>query len=408
MSNSELIARLKNELTALEYTPVGIGNYCAYARQFLEYLASRHIALTAVTPGLVAEYLDAARKERERRRSRALGQTWHSIPRAGIHTLLRLTLGKWPPEPELIGPEATLRHTICSSYEMWLREEKGLADASISALLWEGRHFLEWQLDRCGVDGLVRLSIGDIDRYMDGRAPGLRRRSMKDVAERLRSMLRYLYRVGHVPIDLAPHVVGPLLYAYENVPSILEREQIAVVLETTKADRSPMGLRDYAMLELLATYGLRSGEIRRLKLDDIDWRGEILRIQHTKTGACSVLPLMPSVGEALLDYLRHGRPRVTLREIFIRVRAPYRPLRNIHAEILRRMWAAGVYPAGKCGPHIFRHARAVELLRGAVSQKMIGDLLGHRSTEATIPYLKLATEDLRAIALDVPGREALS
>ena len=121
-----------------------------------------------------------------------------------------------------------------------------------------------------------------------------------------------------------------------------------------------------------------------------------------------VLPLMPSVGEALLDYLRHGRPRVTLREIFIRVRAPYRPLRNIHAEILRRMWAAGVYPAGKCGPHIFRHARAVELLRGAVSQKMIGDLLGHRSTEATIPYLKLATEDLRAIALDVPDREALS
>jgi len=408
MSNLELIAKLKNELTALEYTPVGIGNYCAYARQFLEYLASRQIALTAVTPGLVAEYLDAARKERERRWSRSLGQTWHSIPRAGIHTLLRLTLGKWPPEPELIGPEATLRHAICSSYEMWLREEKGLADASISALLWEGRHFLEWQLDRCGVDGLVHLSIGDIDRYMDGRAPGLRRRSMKDVAERLRSMLRYLYRVGHVPIDLAPHVVGPLLYAYENVPSILEREQIAVVLETTKADRSPMGLRDYAMLELLATYGLRSGEIRRLRLDDIDWRGEILRIQHTKTGACSVLPLMPSVGEALLDYLRHGRPRVTLREIFIRVRAPYRPLRDIHAEILRRMWAAGVYPAGKCGPHIFRHARAVELLRGAVSQKMIGDLLGHRSTEATIPYLKLATEDLRAIALDVPGREALS
>lgn len=408
MLNAELIANLRDELTALKYSPVGIGNYCAYAGQFLDYLTSRQTALTSVTPDLVAQYLGEARTAREQRRRRKLGPTWQSIPRSGIHALLRLTLGKWPPAPQIVGPEAVLREAICCAYEMWLREERGLAEPSISALLWEGRHFLEWQLDRCSAEGLVHLSVADIDRYMDGRAPGLRRRSMKDVAERLRSMLRYLHRMGHVPIDLAPHVVGPLLYAYESVPSILEREQIAAVLETTKADRSPMGLRDYAMLELLATYGLRSGEIRRLKLDDIDWRGEILRIQHTKTGACSALPLMPSVGEALLDYLRHGRPRVTLREIFIRVRAPYRPLRNIHSEILRRMWAAGVYPAGKCGPHIFRHARAVELLRGAVSQKMIGDLLGHRSTEATIPYLKLATEDLRAIALDVPGQEVLS
>lgn len=408
MSNAELIANLRDELTALKYTPVGIGNYCTYAGHFLDYLTSRQIVVTSVTPGLVAQYLGEARAAREQRRRGKLGPTWQSIPRAGIHALLRQTLGKWPPEPQIIGPEAILREAICRSYQVWLREEKGLADPSISALLWEGRHFLEWQLDRCGVDGLARLGITDIDRYMDGRAPGLRRRSMKDVAERLRSMLRYLHRIGHVPTDLAPRVVGPLLYAYENVPSILEREQVAAVLETTKADRSPMGLRDYAMLQLLATYGLRSGEIRRLKLDDINWRGEILRIQHTKTGACSVLPLMPNVGEALLDYLRYGRPQVALREIFIRVRAPYRPLRNIHAEILRRMWAAGVYPAGKCGPHIFRHARAVELLRGAVSRKMIGDLLGHRSTEATMPYLKLATEDLRAIALDVPGREVLS
>ena len=139
MSNSALIAKMKNELTALEYTPVGIGNYCAYARQFLEYLTSQQIAVAAVTPELVVGYLNAARKERERRRGRALGPTWQSIPRAGIHILLRLTLGQWPPEPELIGPEATLRHAICSSYEMWLQEEKGLADASIRALLWEGR-----------------------------------------------------------------------------------------------------------------------------------------------------------------------------------------------------------------------------------------------------------------------------
>ena len=89
----------------------------------------------------------------------------------------------------------------------------------------------------------------------------------------------------------------------------------------------------------------------------------------------------------------------------MRSRAPYRPLRNLASEVRRRLSAAGVKPPGKSGPHIFRHARAVEMLRASVPQKIIGDVLGHRSTEATIPYLKLATEDLRAIALDVPGTD---
>ena len=308
----------------------------------------------------------------------------------------------------MIGPDATLRQAICLAYETWLRDERGLATASIDALMWEARHFLAWQLDRGGAASLIELSVRDIDLYMDTRTPGLRRKSLKDVAERLRSVLRYMYRTGHVPTNLAPHVVAPLLYAYEGVPSTLERSQIVAVLEATKNDISPMGLRDYAMLQLLATYGLRSGEIRNLLLEDIDWRAESLRVHHSKTRACSYLPLMAPVGEALLDYLRQGRPKSDRREVFIRSRAPYRPLRNIYSEIRRRLSAAGVKPPGKCGPHIFRHARAVELLRASVPRKIIGDLLGHRSTESTIPYLKLATEDLRAIALDVPGSEVLS
>ena len=117
---------------------------------------------------------------------------------------------------------------------------------------------------------------------------------------------------------------------------------------------------------------------------------------------------MAPVGEALLDYLRGGRPQTDHREVFLRARAPYRPLQCIYSDLRRRLHAAGVEPPGKCGPHIFRHARAVELLRASVPQKIIGDLLGHRSTEATNSYLKLATEDLRAVALDVPGREVLS
>jgi site-specific recombinase XerD len=96
------------------------------------------------------------------------------------------------------------------------------------------------------------------------------------------------------------------------------------------------------------------------------------------------------------------------REIFVRTRAPYRKLGLLASMVRRRLEDAGIKPAGKSGSHIFRHARAVEMLRAAVPQKVIGDLLGHRSAESTAPYLKLATEDLRAIALDVPGQEVRS
>lgn len=203
-------------------------------------------------------------------------------------------------------------------------------------------------------------------------------------------------------------IIAPLLYAYEGVPSILERGQIAAVLESARADTTPAGLRDHAILQLLATYGLRSGEIRNLRIEDIDWRSETIRVRHSKTGACSFLPLMAPAGGAVLAYLRSGRPATGAREIFIRTRAPYRKLEKLYSLVRRRLCDAGIKPPGKCGPHIFRHARAVEMLRTSVPQKVIGDLLGHRSTASTVPYLKLATEDLRAIALDVPGAEVLA
>jgi integrase len=120
------------------------------------------------------------------------------------------------------------------------------------------------------------------------------------------------------------------------------------------------------------------------------------------------MPLVAPVGEALLDYLRLGRPQVKIREIFVRSCAPYTFMQNLYGMVQQRLSAADVTPPGKRGPHVFRHARAVELLRASVPQKIIGDVLGHRSTQSTNAYLKLATEDLRAVALDVPGSEVLS
>jgi integrase/recombinase XerD len=136
------------------------------------------------------------------------------------------------------------------------------------------------------------LGIGDIDAYFEMRAPGLRRRSLKDVAERLRSLTRYLHRTGRTAADLAPQIIAPTLYLYETIPSAPSPDEISAVLKTTREDRSPMGLRDYAILLLLSTYGMRAGEITRLRLEDIDWRAETLHIRHSKTGAHSLLPLL--------------------------------------------------------------------------------------------------------------------
>lgn len=405
---SPLIAQLGELLMQERYNRVVIHNQCRNADYFLHYLAQRKIAIEAVTAADVSDYLRCAVRRFRQRHGRAPAAHWQSIPRAGIHALLRLVRKRWLPEPPAKGPGEALSRAVCNEYQEWLRVQRGLATATVDALMWEGQHFLSWYTERATVIGFEDLSIRDIDAYFEMRAPKLRRKSLKDVAERLRSLMRFLHRTGLTAVDLAPQIIAPMLYAYETIPSALSADQIATVLRTTRKDRSPKGLRDYAILLLLSTYGMRSGELARLRFEDIDWRAQTLRIGHSKTGAHSLLPLLAPVGEALLNYLRRGRPKTDAREVFVRTRAPYRRLSRIYSEVRRRLEATGAKPHGKCGPHAFRHARAVSFLRASVSRKIIGDLLGHRSEEATLPYLKLATEDLRAVALEIPGQEARS
>ena len=136
-----------------------------------------------------------------------------------------------------------------------------------------------------------------------------------------------------------------------------------------------------------------------------DWRKKTVRIRRSKTGSTTYLPLLPEAGEAVLQYLQKSRPKTDYREMFLRSKAPCRPFKGggaLHALVHVRLKAAGVSTTGKHGPHIIRHGRAVNLLRAAVPMKQIGDLLGHRSADSTRAYLKLATEDLRAVAMEIP------
>jgi integrase/recombinase XerD len=400
--------RLEAHLQSERYVAQITRHYGAVARRFLTYLGNRRVDIGSALPSHVRAYLQCElRRYRQRhgRSPRDLAR-WRYSFTSGVHQLLRVAQGVWPPVPSPANPTERLHREICTEYARWLAEVRGLAQATITDRCQRGEQFLHWLGEHGTAAELSQLNISRVDEYLRQRALTLRRSTRKSLALNLRSFLRYLHGSGWVSQDLSPAVSAPTLYAFESIPSALRPEDIGAVLNTARRDRTAKGRRDFAILMLLATYGLRAGEITALRLGDIDWRHGVLRIHHSKTGAQSLLPLLESVGNALLDYLRHGRPRSPAREVFLRSRAPYRPFHDgssLHTSVARRLAAAGICVAGKHGPHAFRHAHAVSLLRAQVPLKVIGDLLGHRAADSTAVYLKLATADLRAVALEVPA-----
>ena len=292
-------------------------------------------------------------------------------------------------------------------YNHWLVDVRGLAVATLKKNGHEARTFLSWlDPERANRRALRRLSVSDVDAYLSWRLPPLRRGGLHGVCSGLRSLLQYLHRAGLIGRDLAGEVKGPISYHNDEIPRAFTQEQIAALLSVTAGDRTPKGRRDYAMFLLLATYGLRAGEIVRLRLDDMDWRADRVRILHSKTGVESFLPLLANVGNALLEYIQKGRPQTPHRDVFLRVRAPMRPFKSatsLAGVIATRMRQAGFVAEGRHGAHAFRFARAQTLLQASVPRKSISDLLGHLRTSSTEVYLRLAVTDLRAISLDIPG-----
>jgi len=397
---SSWLARLRQHLQEERYSSWVAQNYPRAVRRFLCDLERRGQALESVSPADVEHYLDGLKRLRDQH---ALPAPWRRAHRAAIQMLLRLVHGEWPPQIVPTTADEIAMQEVVSDYDVWMLELRGLSASTREHGRVEAHSLLRWLHDHG--KGVATLCIADLDAYIASRGISMRRRSNVLLVSTLRGVLRYLHSSGRMPMDLAAAIEGPPIYALEGIPSTIRREDIDRALEAARCDRSPLGLRDHAILILLSTYGLRGGEILGLRLSDIDWRHERLRIRHTKTGTCSDLPLLRGPADAMLDYLKHGRPATTLREVFLRSMAPYRPLSSraaLHAILGRRLQAVGVSLTGKRGAHVLRHSRAVSLLSGGVSIKVIGDVLGHRSERSTAVYLKLATDDLRAVALDLP------
>jgi site-specific recombinase XerD len=324
--------------------------------------------------------------------------------RSAIHLLLRLVHGRWPMAPIATCERERFRDQLLKEYNTWMKDLRGLSESTRSSRCAEAVRFFEWLGERSSSGQLASIAVADIDAYVKWRASSLQRQALQSATQHLRSFLRQLHDGGWIP-DLASAVVSPRVYKLEGIPSALRAEEINKVLQCTRRDRRPVGLRDYAMLLLLSTYGLRAGEVVSLRLQDVDWRHDRLRIRHSKTGAYSELPLLKAPGEAILEYLSRGRPKTNGPEVFLRAKAPYRAFRGgtLYAALQERLKAAGVIPQGKKGTHAFRHARAVSLLQRDTPLKVIGDVLGHRSVQSTMTYLKLDAEALRGVALEIPG-----
>lgn len=264
-------------------------------------------------------------------------------------------------------------------------------------------------LDRLGCDAdpsrLATLGMEEVESFVRYRGRRVQRTSMQQEVAQLRSFLRFLALRGVIKPGLETQIDTPRVYRGEQLPRALPWE--TVVRFRRSIDRSTIrGVRDYAIFTLMATYGLRSSEIVGLTLDDVEWRARRLTVRQPKSGQRLVLPLTREVATALIDYLRKGRIGMNRRQVFVSCRVPGGP---IGSTAIRETFCFWLRRSGLDvplqGPHCLRHSYAVHLLRRGIALKTIGDILGHRSAESTCTYLRLAVEDLRAVALPLPGRQ---
>ncbi|MGI9362113.1 MAG: tyrosine-type recombinase/integrase, partial [Parasphingorhabdus sp.] len=293
---------------------------------------------------------------------------------------------------------------IVREYAGWLREERGLAPSTIENYTgYVGRFLVSIFSDQ--EPNLAVINASMVTDYIRGNAPRDQTFALaKNTVTSLRSFFRFARYRDYIHIDLAPVVPSVAGWSLASIPRAMPADDVRRLLIESAKWRTPSGQRDHAILLLLARLGLRAREVVRLELDDIDWSQGWLTV-HGKGRQERPLPLPHDVGEALVSYLKDGRPECTCRRVFVRSRAPFDRLKS-HSDvcqIVRRAIVRAGIDAKFGGAHQLRHALAVDMLRQGLSLTEIGQMLRHRSPEATRRYAKVDLDGLRAVALPWPG-----
>lgn len=279
----------------------------------------------------------------------------------------------------------------------YLSEEKGLRPRSIKQYQFHLRQFAAY-LERLGVKDLSGLSPTVLSGFIAQYGPRIAWSTLRNACGTLRVFLRYLHREGVLISDLSALVEFPQSYRHTGVPRSISWEQVEQVLAGIDR-RSVCGKRDYAMLLLLSTYGLRACEVAGLALDDLDWRNDRLKIRDRKAGNTTTYPLSAVVGAAIVDYLKNARPDTTHRQVFLRTCAPLVPISSaaVTCRAAHYIRKAGI-EVPRAGSHTLRHSCVQRLLNAHFSLKHIGDYIGHRNASSTQIYGKIAIEQLREMA----------
>ncbi|MGH3441037.1 MAG: tyrosine-type recombinase/integrase, partial [Nitriliruptorales bacterium] len=362
------LAPFATSLQQQGYTRSYVHRHVMLAASFSRWLKQRRVRLRHLKADHAAQYL----RWRHRRRRPDRGD-----PAALNHILEFLRRERVLPAEKPAPPPRTPAGAWVQAYAQYLREERGLAEATITRYAPLVDRFLT---DRFGTGPveLARLEANDVVSFVQRQAQRLQPKCTKLLTTALRSFLHYARYRGAIHVDLAAVVPCVPSWSQPAIPRGIAPEQVRRLL--SHIDRgTAIGRRDYAILLLLARLGLRAGEVVRLELEDIDWADGSLRV-HGKRGHRRHLPLPTEVGAALAAYLQEGRPRSGSRRVFLRAQAPvlgFVDQRVVGAIVRRALRRAGI-KAPTSGAHQFRYGLATEMLRYGASLAQIGDLLGHQ------------------------------
>ena len=330
---------------------------------------------------------------RQRRRGHATVLHWSVRHFVQVATAWLKFLGwlvqKPKPEPPFA---ARLRQWAAA-----LQDREGLSPRTIAKYTWWAQQFLR-RRERPSMH-LRNLSVVEVDEFLRHLGDrGLSRTSLATAAKSLRRFFHYAYEQGWCRRNVAEAILAPRLFRQEDVPQGPAWADVQRLLASTHTDQ-PGDIRNRAILWLLAVYGLRSGEVARLRLSDLDWPRQILRVRRSKSGRVDEYPLTRATSQALRRYVREVRPARAPEELSLSLPAPFRPSSNgaVYDLVQRRFQRLGIRSPQR-GPHSLRHACATYLLNRGLTLKQVGDHLGHRHLGSTQVYAKVDLAGLREVA----------
>jgi len=352
------------------------------------WMESEGLEVVALTSGRLERYFAWRRRQGYRKRLSPLS----------LRMLLGYLdgLGVLPTDDAVASPVERL----LVAFRGYLLEERGMTVGSAGAYEPAARLFLSGRSEPLE-DDLGRLSGAEVNVFVLRESRRRSQRSAEMVVCALRALLRFLHVHGLIAEPLA-EAVPSVARRREDLPRALPAGQVKLLLDSCER-ATPAGRRDYAILLLLVRLGLRRSEVAALSLDDLDWRaGEI--VVRGKGSRIDRLPLPSDAGEAIVEYLRDGRPRVVDRSLFVNLCAP---LSGISCGCVTDVVARACERAGipRVGAHRLRHTLATELLRHGAGLVEIGQVLRHRDLTTTAIYAKVDRAALASLALPWPGSE---